>query len=116
MNVIPGIDDNEVSHLSKEIVNEQWTVHCTPSLTNETGYSPVLQQPTCSTTCKKNPSGPQTTTDLLQRETASSSHIQHIEGLSGGSCTQHDGGIANERHLNLNVKHKEKLTKLSVGL
>jgi hypothetical protein len=36
--------------------------------------------------------------------------------LSGGSCTQRDGGIVDERCLNSNIKHKEILTTLSVGL
>jgi hypothetical protein len=49
-------------------------------------------------------------------EPCNSLHIWHIKGSSGGSCTQHDGGIVDERCSNSNVKHKEILTKLSVGL
>jgi hypothetical protein len=49
-------------------------------------------------------------------EPCNGSRIRHIEGLSGGSCTQHDRGVVDERRLNSNIKHKEILTKLLVGL
>jgi hypothetical protein len=49
-------------------------------------------------------------------EPCNSSCIRRIEGSSGGSCTQSDRGIVDERCSNSNIKHKEILTKLSVGL
>jgi hypothetical protein len=87
----------------------------TPSLTNKTGYTPVVQWPKHSTMHKKNPSGPQITADLFQREMASGSHIQCIEVLSRGSCTQCDRGIANEKWSNSNIKQKKKLMTESVN-
>jgi hypothetical protein len=95
---------------------------------NERRGVPVAKQPTCSRTHNKYSFGLQTTikshqkqpldSSRIQRseEPCNGSHIRHIEGLSGGLCTQHDGGVVDERHLNPNVKHKEILMKLSVGL
>jgi hypothetical protein len=128
MNVILGVDDDKISCLSKEMVNERQTAHCMPSLTNERGGAPATQQPTHSTTYKEYPSSPQTTADSLQRETARDLHIQHMEGPCGsshiqqgeepcrGSRVQCDSGANNERCSKSNVKHKKKLTKLSVRL
>jgi hypothetical protein len=42
-NVVPGIDDDETSRLSKEMVNERRTVHYTPSPTNKGGGVPAAQ-------------------------------------------------------------------------
>jgi hypothetical protein len=54
--------------------------------------------------------------DLHHRVMMSSSCIQWIEGSRGGSCTQQDGGAGNRIHSNLNIKHKKKLTSLSVSV
>jgi hypothetical protein len=54
--------------------------------------------------------------DPYHRKSVSSLCTQCIEGSRGGSCTQHDGGVIDERCLNPNVKHKEILMKLSAGL
>jgi hypothetical protein len=82
----------------------------------------------CSKTRNDYSSGLQTAVRPHQKEPSDSLHIQRseepcngsriwrIEGLSGGSCTQRDGGVVDERRSNSNVKHKEILTKLSVGL
>jgi hypothetical protein len=110
------VSNDENSHIPKEVVNEQRTVCCTPSLTNITGNSPVSQQPTHSKMCNKYLYDPQTAIDPHHRETMSSSCIQRIEGLRGGSCTQWGGGVGNGIHLNSNVKHEKKLTSLSVSV
>jgi hypothetical protein len=127
-NVVPGGDDNEVSCLSKEMVNERWTARCTPSIMNKRRGVPAAQRPTHSKTRNKYSSGLQMTEKSHQKqlldgsriqrreEPCNSSHIRRIEGSSGGSSTQHDRGIVDERRSNPNVKHKEILTKLSVGL
>jgi hypothetical protein len=52
--------------------------------------------------------------DPHHRESASSSRTQHIEGSRSSSCTQQDRGAGNGRCLKLNIKHKKKLTSLSV--
>jgi hypothetical protein len=108
--------NDENSRITEEVVNERWTAGCTPSLTNITGNSPVSQRPTRSKMRKEYPYDPQTAIDPCHRESASSSCTRRIEGLRGGSCTQHDGGVIDERCSNPNVKHKKILTKLSVGL
>jgi hypothetical protein len=87
-----------------------------PSLINITGYSPVSQQPTRSKTRNKYPYDSQTAIDLHHRGSVSRACTRCIEGSRGGSCTQWDGGAANERHLKPNVKQKEKLTSLSVSV
>jgi hypothetical protein len=81
-----------------------------------------------SKTCNNYPSGLQTAVKFHQKETldglriqrseepCNGSRIWRIKGSSGGLCTQSDGGVVDERHSNSNVKHKEILTKLSVGL
>jgi hypothetical protein len=42
-NVVPGGDDDEVSCLSKEMVNERRTARCTPSIMNERRGVPAAQ-------------------------------------------------------------------------
>jgi hypothetical protein len=79
-----------------------------------TGHIPDAQRPTYSTTHKENPSSPQTTTDLFQRELTNGLCIQHLEESCGRLQIQHDRGTGNERCLNMNVKHKEKLMMKSV--
>jgi hypothetical protein len=106
--------NDENSRITEEVVNEQWTAGCTLSLTNITGNSPVSQRPTRSKTRKEYPYDPQTAIDPYHRELASSLCTRRIEGSRGGSCTQRDGGVIDERHSNPNVKHKKILTKLSV--
>jgi hypothetical protein len=54
------------------------------------------------------------TADSLQRELMSGAHIQHLEEVWGRLHIQHGGGTGNGRHSNLNIKHKKKLTSLSV--
>jgi hypothetical protein len=95
---------------------------------NERRGVPAAQQPTHSKTCNDYSSGLQTAVKSHQKEPLDGSRIQRneelcngsciwrIKGSSGGSCTQRDGGIANERRSNSNIKHKEILMKLSVGL
>jgi hypothetical protein len=102
------------SRLTKEIVNERWMACCMLSLTNETGYLPVPQRPTCSTTHKKDSSGPQMTADLLQRELMSSTCIQCLEEVWGRLHIQCGGGTGNGRCSKPNIKYKKKLTSLSV--
>jgi hypothetical protein len=114
-NVDPVVSDDE-SSCSTEDINERWTAHCMPSLTNKTGGAPATQRPTHSTTHNKYPSSPQTAVDSHQRDSLSGLRIQRIEGSSGRSCTQHDGGVVIERCLKSNVKHKKKLTNPSVSL
>jgi hypothetical protein len=109
MNVVPGVDDDEVSCLSKEMVNERQTARCMLSLMNERRGVPVAKQPTHSKMHNEYSSGLQTTVKSHQKqpldglhiqrseEPCNGSHIQHIKGSSGGSCTQHDGGIVDER-------------------
>jgi hypothetical protein len=87
-----------------------------PSIMNEMGCIPVAQRPTCSKMCNKHSSGPQTAIDLHQKDLLSSSHIQHLEGLSSRLHIQCDRGAGNEIQLNLNVKHKKKLTSSSVSI
>jgi hypothetical protein len=70
----------------------------------------------CSTTHKEDPSSPQMTADSLQRELISSAHIQHLEETWGRLHIQHGGGTGNRRCSKLNVKHKKKLTSLSVSV
>jgi hypothetical protein len=104
------------SRIAEEVVNERRTAGGTPSLTNITGNAPVSQRPTHSRTRKEYPYKPQTAIDPCHRGSASSSWTRRIEGSRGGSCTQRDGGVIDERRSNPNVKHKKKLTKLSVGI
>jgi hypothetical protein len=80
------------------------------------GGAPVTQRPTCSKTCNKHESGPQMAIDLHHRVMMSSACIQWIEGSRGGSCTQQDGGAGNGRRSKSNVKHKKRLTSLSVNV
>jgi hypothetical protein len=102
MNMVSGVNNDKLCRLPEKVVNERQTVCCTPSLTNITGNSPVSQRPTHSKMHNKNLYDPQTAIDPHHRESVSS------------SCTQQDGGTGNRRHLNLNVKRKKRLTRLSV--
>jgi hypothetical protein len=86
-----------------------------PSLTNKTGYTPVVQWPKCSKTRNEHEPGPQMAIDPHHRETMSSSGIQQIEGSRGGSCTQRGRGVGNRIRSNSNIKHKRKPTSLSVS-
>jgi hypothetical protein len=108
--------NDENSRITEEVVNERRTAGGTPSLTNITGNAPVSQRPTRSRTRKEYLYDPQTAIDPCHRESASSLCTRRIEGSRGGSCTQRDGGVIDERCSNPNIKHKKKLTKLSVGL
>jgi hypothetical protein len=108
--------NDENSRIPKEVVNGRWTACCTPSLTNETGYLPVPQRPTRSTTRKEDPSGPQTTADSPQRELMSGERIQRLGEAWGGLHSQHGSGAGNGRRSKSNVKHKKRLTSLSVNV
>jgi hypothetical protein len=99
-NVEPGINDDKGNHLPTEFVNKQWTAYYMLSLTNKTGYTPVVQWPKRSKMHNKHEPSPQMAVDLHHQEMMSSSGIQQIEGSRGGSCTQQGGGVGNRIHLN----------------
>jgi hypothetical protein len=114
MNMAAEVNNDKLQHLSEKVTNRRWMVCITPSLTNKKRGAPVTQGPTCSKTCNEHETGPQMAVDPHHREVMSSSCIQWIEGSRDGSYTQQDGGAGNRRRSNSNVKHKKKLTSLSV--
>jgi hypothetical protein len=111
-----GLENDKINGLPKRVVNRRWTASSMPSITDEMSGIPDVQQPMHSKTRNEYLLSHQMTADSPRKELLSSSGIHTSEGPGNGVHVQSDSGINNKGHSKSNIKHKRKLTKLSVRL